>query len=289
MPTPRVLILRAPGTNCDRETAYAFELAGASAERVHVNRLLDEPKQIDAYQILCIPGGFCYGDDISAGKILANQIRHHLADILSRFRDGDRLVLGICNGFQVLLKAGLLLEEEQGFAAATLAFNDSGRFEDRWVHLEVTAGNRSVFLAGLDRLEMPVAHAEGKLVFRDDQVLGRITRGRQIALRYAIANGNATCKILNEGAQVSLQTAKQHTPGVGDGEGEFGLLPYPANPNGSTANIAGLCDSTGRVLGLMPHPERYLTATHHPQWTRRELRAEGDGAALFRNAVRYFT
>lgn len=288
MPAPRVLILRAPGTNCDRETAYAFERAGAEAERVHVNRLLEGPSLVEGYQILCVPGGFCYGDDIAAGKILANQIRHHLAGTLSRFREQDRLILGICNGFQVLLKAGLLVPEEQGGPVATLAFNDSGRYEDRWVRLEIEPETPCVFLAGIDRLELPVAHAEGKLVCRDQEVLRSITRDRRISMRYVLGNVAPVCDRLGTDAAVSGEVrvgASQNGSDVVIPD----ALPYPANPNGSVANIAGLCDPTGRVLGLMPHPERHLDPTRHPRWTRQAPRAEGDGMALFRNAVRYFS
>jgi phosphoribosylformylglycinamidine synthase len=287
MPAPRVLVLRAPGTNCDRETVYAFERAGAVSRRVHVDRLLEAPKLADDYQVLCVPGGFCYGDDIAAGKILANQLRHHLGDMLCRFREQDRLILGICNGFQVLLKAGILVPDERGAPVATLAFNDSGRFEDRWVCLETEPGTDCVFLEGVDRLELPIAHAEGKLVCRDDGVLAAIANNRQIALRYTNGRGQDGCQIA--GAVTHDTTAIGDTQGEGRDVGQSETLPYPVNPNGSAANIAGLCDSTGRVLGLMPHPERHLDANRHPRWTRRAPSAEGDGLALFRNAVRYFS
>ena len=288
MPAPRVLILRAPGTNCDRETAYAFERAGAEAERVHVNRLLESPSLVEGYQILCVPGGICYGDDIAAGKILANQIRHHLAGTLSRFREQDRLILGICNGFQVLLKAGLLVPEEQGGPVATLAFNDSGRYEDRWVRLEIEPETPCVFLAGIDRLELPVAHAEGKLVCRDQEVLQSIAREKGIAMRYVLGSAGPVCDRLGNDAAASGE-AQARSSQNRDDVVIPDALPYPANPNGSVANIAGLCDPTGRVLGLMPHPERHLDPTRHPRWTRQACSAEGDGMALFRNAVRYFS
>src|SRR3989304_9215286 len=170
MPQPQVLILRAPGPNCDEETAFAFELAGAKAERVHINRLLERPGVADQFQILCIPGGFSYGDDVAAGRILANQIRHHLADAMQRFKAAGKLVLGICNGFQVLIKSGLLLEDDpaQG-PPASLVWNDSGRYEDRWVRLAVE-GTKSVFLRGIEAMDLPVAHAEGKFVTRNPEV-----------------------------------------------------------------------------------------------------------------------
>ena len=277
MAQPRVLILRAPGTNCDGETAYAFEKAGAKAERVHVFRLLENPHLCRAYQIFCIPGGFSYGDDIAAGKILANQIRHHLADLLREFVETGKLILGICNGFQVLLKANVLLPpDESGQAQATLAWNDSRRFEDRWVRLAVT-GRECVFLQDIQELYLPVAHAEGKFVARDSAALEALQSAGQLVLRYARLSGPL--------------------------RGESEPLPYPENPNGSQANVAGVCDATGRILGLMPHPERHIDPTHHPQWTRREsCRSQpvpsaapektdappGDGLRLFRNAVAYF-
>jgi phosphoribosylformylglycinamidine synthase len=266
MPRPQVLILRAPGTNCDEETAFAFEQAGAKAERVHINRLLEKPDLVDRFQILCIPGGFSYGDDVAAGRILANQIRHHLADALHRFHAADKLILGICNGFQVLIKCGVLLAEDpQEGPVATLAWNDSGRYEDRWVRLGVE-GSKSVFLRGIEELELPVAHAEGKFVTRDDEVLQRLDRQGQLVLRYRRLGWDEGFGTKDEGSGIR----------------------YPDNPNGSMGNVAGVCDETGRVLGLMPHPERYIEATQHPHWTRGRVCQPGDGLRLFRNAREYF-
>ena len=188
MATPRILILRAPGANCDAEAQFAFELAGAVAERVHVNRLREQPRLLQRYQVLVIPGGFTYGDDVAAGKILANQLAHFLGDALHRFRAGDKLILGICNGFQALLKAGLLLPPDEDGPLATLARNTSGRFEDRWVQLEVTPG-RCPFLTGLSRLHLPVAHGEGRFVCREEwQLLGLLQAGH-VVLRYAAEPG----------------------------------------------------------------------------------------------------
>ncbi len=258
MPKPHVLILRAPGTNCDVETAFAFEKAGATAERVHVNRLLDNPQLFEQFQILCIPGGFSYGDDVAAGRILGNQIQHHLADRLADFKAAGKLILGICNGFQVLLKTGVLLEADVEMGpSATLTFNDSGKFEDRWVRLDVQ-GAKSVFLAGVDSMYLPVAHAEGKFVTRDAEVLAQLEAGEQLVLRYAAQR-----------------------PGSNPAA-------YPDNPNGSVADVAGLCDAGGCVLGLMPHPERHIDPTHHPRWTRGEAGRLGDGLHVFANAVNYF-
>src|SRR5262249_8799653 len=255
MATVRVLILRAPGANCDGETQFAFTRAGAQADRLHINRLRENPSLLHRYQVLAIPGGFTYGDDVAAGKILANQLACFLGDALRRFRDNEKLILGICNGFQVLLKAPLLVPPDEDGPVATLAHNESGKFDDRWVHLQAH-GKRSPFLQGVDRLYLPIAHGEGRFVCRTDWELQGLIQTEQAALRYVDANGN---------------------PGG-----------YPINPNGSQGDSAGLCDPTGRVLGLMPHPERHVLPTQHPRWTREGLQGEGDGLVLFRNAVRFF-
>lgn len=253
---PHVLVLRAPGTNCDQETALAFARAGAVAERVHVLRLIERPQMVDDYQILCIPGGFSYGDDIAAGKILAGQFALHLAEHIQRFRDAGKLVLGICNGFQVLLKSGLLLAGDEHGPVATLTWNDSGRFEARWVRLSID-DSRCVFFAGMHSALLPVAHAEGKFVARNRRVLVDLDREGHFAARYQSWSGNGT----------------QH-------------VAYPDNPNGSQGNVAAACDATGRVLGMMPHPERFVDPTHHPHWTRHL--PDADGLKIFENAVRCF-
>jgi phosphoribosylformylglycinamidine synthase len=260
MATPRVLVLRAPGTNCDQETAFAFERAGGRAEVAHVNRLLEDPQMPGDFQILCIPGGFSFGDDIAAGKIFANLIRHHLNETLTEFKAAGKLVLGICTGFQVLIKSGLLLADGDAGPPATLMWNDSGKYEDRWVRLQAE-GQQCVFLQGIESLELPVAHAEGKFVARDHQTLAQLESRHQLCLRY-------------DGRQSEGPSR--------------GQIAYPENPNGSQANVAGVCDPTGRVFGLMPHPERYIDPTHHPQWTRRSIHQQADGMQIFRNAIRYF-
>lgn len=265
MAVPRVLVLRSPGTNCDEETAYAFELAGGLPERVHVNRLLEEPALLGDFQVLCLPGGFSYGDDIAAGRILAARLEHHLADALNAFRDAGKLVLGICNGFQVLIKSGILLPRDNGPApAATLTWNDTRRYQCRWAYLR-TDGEKSVFLRGIDRMYLPVAHAEGKFVTRDAETFAQLDAAQQLALRYAPAPALAAV-----------------------GAAGKSPLPFPTNPNGSIGDVAGICDPTGRVLGLMPHPERHIDPTQHPRWTRGEAGAEGDGLAIFRNAIQFF-
>jgi phosphoribosylformylglycinamidine synthase I len=260
MVRPRVLILRAPGTNCDGETAHAFELAGGVTERWHVNRLIENPQQAAEFQVLCIPGGFSYGDDIAAGRIFGNQIEHHLADVLGTFREAGKLIIGICNGFQVLLKTKLLAEADANGPTVTLAQNDSGKFEARWVKLAVDPG-KSVFLQDIQEMELPVAHGEGKFMVRDEAVFGRLQDEHRLVMRYATALTN----------------------------GNSGAVPYPANPNGAAGDVAGICDETGHVFGLMPHPERFVDWTQHPRWTRQPAREVGDGLRVFQNAVRYFT
>ncbi len=272
---PRVCVLRAPGTNCDVETAFAFETAGGLPERVHLFRLLERPELLDEYQIVCVPGGFSYGDDIGAGVIFSRQLRGRLGEALGRFLSADKLMLGICNGFQVLLKAGILPgggstwppSEEQ--PDATLTWNLNGKYTAIWVRLKVEApGN--VFLRGIDEIELPIAHAEGRIVVRSPNVLQTWRDQAQIALRY----------------RPNPSDAKTESVSGSDGDA---LLPYPDNPNGSAANIAALGDPSGRVLGLMPHPERFLHSTQHPQWTRRATKSgPGAGLKLFQNAVAYF-
>ncbi|HEY8505866.1 MAG TPA: phosphoribosylformylglycinamidine synthase I [Gemmataceae bacterium] len=258
MAKPQVLVLRAPGTNCDEETAFAFERAGAWAEVLHVNRFREQPTLLRRYQILALPGGFSYGDDVAAGKIFANQLGGFLGESLREFRDRGKLVLGICNGFQVLLKAGLLLQPDEDGPIATLAHNTTGRYEDRWVHLEVRPG-KCPFLKDCERLYLPVAHGEGRFLCREEWIARGLEQTDQIVLRYVDEHGR---------------------------RGGF-----PVNPNGSQGDVAGLCDPTGQILGLMPHPERHIFPTQHPQWTRRgipEGEQDGDGMKLFRNAVAFF-
>jgi len=264
MPQPRVLILRAPGANCDGETQFAFEQAGGLPERLHINRLRENPKLLKNYQVLVVPGGFTYGDDVAAGKILANQLQHFLGDALREFRGKERLILGICNGFQVLLKAGLIIPPDEDGPLATLAHNALGKFEDRWIHMAARPG-RCVFLKGYQKLHVPIAHGEGNFICRQEWILKGLEQAGQVVLRYCAADGQSV------------------TPNP-----QSAILPFPINPNGSQGNVAGVCDTSGRVLGLMPHPERHVLPTQHPQWTRLGLASEGDGLRLFRNAVEYF-
>jgi len=246
---PKTLILRTAGTNCDSETAHAFELSGATAERVHLNRLIENPSLINDYQLMAIPGGFSYGDDIAAGRILANQIMHHLRDAFRAFVEAGKPIIGICNGFQVLVKTDLLPGPIVAGAAgqtATLTHNDSGRFICKWVGLRPVSA-KCIWTQDLGPIELPIAHGEGKFVPANEAVRKALRANDQIALVYS---------------------------------GE--------NPNGSTDAIAGVCDTTGLVFGLMPHPERHVRADQHPAWSRSAAGgAQGQGLKMFRNAVAY--
>ncbi len=255
MAKAKVLVLRTAGTNCDKETVFAFEHAGAQCELLHVNRLLEDKAHLHDFDILAIPGGFSYGDDIAAGKIQANELRLGMREDIEKFVGDGKLIIGICNGFQVLVKMGLLPDlGGKGEQEVSLAWNDSDRFEDRWVYLRVASG-RSVFLKEGQIIYLPIAHAEGKFVSRDEEVLTNLKESGQIVVQYCDAEGR---------------------PG-----------PYPVNPNGSVLDIAGLCDRTGRVFGIMPHPERHIFGYQHPRWTREGAKEEGDGLQVFRNAVEY--
>jgi phosphoribosylformylglycinamidine synthase len=253
MPKPRALVLRAPGTNCDEETARAWNLAGAITETLHVGAVLEKPTCLERVQILTLPGGFSYGDDLGAGRILAARLGV-LEDAIRRFHDRGGLTLGICNGFQVLVKAGFL---PGGSRRATLTANDCGHYETRWVRLGPTPG-LCLFVTDAEPMDMPSAHGEGKFLPKDPETLQALEASGQVVFRY-----------LDERDQPTQQ--------------------FPANPSGSMGAVAGICDPTGRVLGLMPHPERHVDPLHHPRWTRRPAKAEGDGLRLFRNAVSALT
>lgn len=261
MDNAKAIVLRAAGINCDLETQHALELAGAQAVRIHINRVIENPSMLDGYQIMVFPGGFSYGDDVAAGKVLANQVVHHLSDILQKFIEDGKLVLGICNGFQVMIKTGIVpgLDGAGKLSLTaqkvTLTDNDSGKFEDRWVYLE-PGTDRCVFINPEQRIYLPIAHGEGKVVCDSDQTLNTIASGGHVGFRYVDADGN--------------------TGG------------FPVNPNGSQDSIAALTDSTGRAMGMMPHPERCVRWTQHPHWTRlKDREGFADGMAIFTNAVNY--
>ena len=247
---PNTLILRSAGTNCDVELAHAFELAGSSTEAVHLNALVDVTDTLERFDILGLPGGFSFGDDISAGRILANRIRHRLMPALRQFVAAGKPIIGICNGFQVLVKTGLLPDfdpasDDLPRQTVTLADNTLPRFVDRWVGLEANPQSPCIWTKGIESITLPIAHGEGRLVASGDE-LDRLEADGRIALRYT---------------------------------GE--------NPNGSMRDIAGLCDATGLVFGLMPHPERYTHPRNHPDFP-----GAGEqtlGLRLFQNAVEHVT
>lgn len=252
----KVCVITGFGINCDYETANAFTLAGADAERVHINDLIDGRKYLSEYHILVFPGGFSFGDDIASGKIFAAKFKASLFEDLKKFIKDGKLVIGICNGFQVMVKMGLLPDMDAG-QTVTLSHNDSGKFECRWVYLSVNKKSPCIFTKGIDKLYLPVRHGEGKFIVKDLNILRNIEKNNLSAVRYSDEKGKPTNK-------------------------------YPQNPNGSVNSIAGICDKTGRVFGLMPHPEAFCHPTNHPRWTRQEkLAPEGDGLRIFRNAVNY--
>ncbi len=265
MAVPHVLVLSGYGLNCEAETLFAFEQAGATGEVVHINDLIDMPERIASYQILALPGGFSFGDDTGSGKAFANRMRHHLGDRLNQFAAGQNLVIGICNGFQIISQLGLVpaIDEQYGKQTVALTNNDSARYLDRWVDLKVE--NDSPWLRNIDKLSLPIAHGEGKL-YADETLLAEMKTRNMVALTYT--------------------------------EGEVSqYLDLPPNPNGSLENIAGVTNRDGRILGLMPHPERAIAFTHLPQWPvlaqdrrRRGLALpdHGPGLQIFKNAVGWF-
>lgn len=262
----RALVITGFGINCQDELAAAYRLAGAEADIVHFNELLSGLRPVRGYDVINFPGGFSFGDDLGAGKALANKMRFCklpggrtiLEEIAGHIRDGG-FVLGICNGFQILVKSGLLPNVGGNFAQeVSLIVNDSGHFEDRWVHCRVEQPVHTPFLKGIDVIALPVRHKEGKLVVRDDAIRAAILEKGLCALRYCDAAGAVATE-------------------------------YPALPNGAEFSCAGLTDPSGRVLGMMPHPEAYLAIYNHPDWARRRAAAggteEGEGLRLFQNIV----
>ncbi len=258
----RVLILTGLGLNCEAETEAAFRMAGARPERVHLTDLLDRGsgRRVRDYSILVFIGGFAFGDHMGAGFVFANRIRWRLYDDLVEFLGRGGLALGICNGFQTMVRLGMLpgLDGDYRTPRATLAPNDRLGYRDAWVHLVFDPSSPCVWTRGLERMEVPARHGEGKFLAGDDDVLSRLERGRQIVARYAGPDGLPT-------------------------------MQWPHNPNGSPGAVAGICDPSGRLFGIMPHPDAYLYPFHHPNWTRRRLAtslpAEGEGMRIFRNGV----
>jgi phosphoribosylformylglycinamidine synthase len=267
----KVIVITGNGTNCEMEMAHACRLAGAQqVDIVHISQLLFNERRLDDYHFLNLPGGFLDGDDLGSAKAGANrilhaavrtdgsQVRETLLEQFRRFIQDGKLILGVCNGFQLLVKLGTLpgFDGDYFRPTATLTFNDSGRFEDRWVYLKANADSPCIFTRGVRSLYLPVRHGEGKFIARDKSVLKRLHEAGQVVVQYSREDGEAT-------------------------------MNYPFNPNGAVDAIAGICDTTGRIFGLMPHPEAYLHYTNHPRWTRETLPEEGMGLALFKNAVKF--
>ena len=261
---PKVLIPLGYGLNCEDETVSAFEMVGAKVDTIFLKDLAEKPEILENYQILALIGGFSFGDHIAAGKVLANIYKFKLGKDVQKFIDDEKLIFAECNGFQVLVKAGILpgFDRDYRLQRVTLTYNDSGVFEDRWVRLKVNKKSKCIFTKNLENLYLPVRHGEGKFVVGDVADVRRLREENQIVLQYAEENGSPTMK-------------------------------YPHNPNGSIEAIAGICDPTGRVFGKMPHATAYLSPYNHPHWTRimvnGVLSREGEGVQIFRNAVEYVT
>ncbi len=263
-----VLVMSGFGLNCDTETAYAFELAGAKTRSVHINSLIDGSARLEDFQIMVFIGGFSWADDHGAGVIQAMRLKTNIGDKILEFVDRGNLILGICNGFQALVNLGLLPGFNQDYTqrSVALTINDCGNFRNQWVYLKSNPACPCVFTRGIDRAEFPVRHGEGKF-YADEDTLARLLDTNQIVLQYAMPDANLA-------------------------EGRF-----PCNPNGSLLDIAGICDPTGRIFGLMPHPEAYNHWTNHPDWTRiKEVAKRQDrildsappvGIQMMQNAVDY--
>ncbi len=255
MKKPHVIIFSGYGLNTEDETKAAFESVGATADIIHINDIIAKPSVLDTAEIIVFPGGFSYGDDTGSGKAYGNRVKQHLGGALEKFLARDTLLIGICNGFQIITNAGIL--------PGALIANDSARYSCRWVDLEVKSD--SPWLKGIKTMSVPIAHGEGKY-YAPDETLSKLKSEHAIALKY-----------------IAGETSKH--------------FDMPANPNGSMENIAGITGYNGRVLGLMPHPERAVRFTQLPHWTYlkeeyvrqgRALPQEGPGLQLFKNAVNYF-
>ena len=265
----RAVVISGNGTNCEREVANACRLAGADiVDIVHVAELLSGRVRLDDYHFLNLAGGFLDGDDLGSAKAGANRLTHAvvkdsqetLSDQLQRFIAAGKLIMGVCNGFQLMTKMGLLpaLGGDYKRQSATLTFNDGGRFEDRWCYLKVDQESPCIFTRGLEGVYLPVRHGEGKFVVENESVLRELEARHMAVVKYC------------------------------DAEYQSPVMEYPLNPNGSMAAIAGVCDESGRLFGLMPHPEAYTHRTHHPRWTREpDLPEEGMGLWLYNNAISY--
>jgi len=249
----KALVLSGYGINCENETKYSIEKVGGEAEILHVNELIDSPHLLENFNFFVLPGGFSFGDDIGSGKVLANKLHYKLKDKVKQFIEDGKLVLGICNGFQVLAKLGILPMPDFT-QRVTLTYNESGRFEDRWVFLKTNRKSPCIFTKSIEYMMLPVRHGEGRFVLNSDSIFEDLTSNNLHVLQYMGPGGK--------------------------------LSGYPYNPNGSVFNIAGICDGTGRIFGLMPHPEGFNIPENNPYWTSEKIK-EPQGLKIFKNAVDY--
>jgi phosphoribosylformylglycinamidine synthase subunit PurQ / glutaminase len=249
----KALVLYGYGINCENESKYAIEKSGGKADILHLNAVLDNPKVLESYNMLMIPGGFSFGDDLGSGKVFGNKMKFRLREQLADFTKADKLILGICNGFQVMVKMGLLPEPDF-HQRVSLTTNDSGHYEDRWVILKGNPNSPCVFTKGIDYILVPVRHGEGKFIPKDDSVMNELKNGNQIVFQYVDEAGK--------------------------------LAGFPYNPNGSVGNVAGICDKTGRIFGMMPHPEAFNIVENCPYWVKGTVK-EPLGLKPFKNAAAY--
>lgn len=269
MTAVKSLVITGFGINCEEEMAAAYELAGATAEIVHLNEILLGKVSIHSYDILNFPGGFSFGDDLASGKVVSNKIKFKklpsgkvLLDEIKLFLEDGKYILGVCNGFQMLVRMGLLPNTNHDFEPeATLSNNNSGKFEDRWVYCKVNSTVKTPFLKGITQLALPARHGEGKLIFMDDTMRAKVQAESLNCLTYCTKDGTETAE-------------------------------YPANPNGADLNCAGLTNPTGQVFGLMPHPEAYLTLYNNPNWGQIKRNnpnhnEAGEGLTIFTNIVEH--
>lgn len=265
---PKALIITGYGINCEEETARVFEINGATSEIVHINDLIDGTRKLQDYQIMAFPGGFSYGDDTGSGNAMANRIKNNLQDDFLKFANEDKLIIGVCNGFQMLVNLGLVpaLNKNYGKREVALMHNAQARYECRWIYLKQTS-EKCIWTRGIGLIHLPIAHGEGNF-YADPETLKQIQDGDQIAFKY----------VKEDGSEANQE--------------------FPFNPNGAMEDIAGICDTTGRILGMMPHPERFNSFTNEDGWTLEKekliregkpLPKDGKGLKLFQNAVEYFT
>ena len=252
----KVLVLSGYGINCEEETLHAFETVGFKGKIIHVNDLIKNPKELDDYQVFALPGGFSYGDDTGSGNAMAKKIMNNLNDVLKKFIDKDKLVIGICNGCQILTNLGIVPGISRNNPDIALIENDSGIYQCRWINVKVS-NNNSPWLKDIQKLHLPIAHQEGKFLI-PSKILNTIKKNNMIGLQY-VKNFS---KLAN--------------------------LEFPYNPNGSESDIAGITDKTGKVLAMMPHPERAFYYYHVPEWQSYQNNEFADGYKLFNNAKKYF-